>query len=37
MHEDGAGLYDEGVGVIGLLKDPLPHDDLGVAAAFTLL
>jgi hypothetical protein len=36
-HEDGAGLYDEGVGVTGLLQDPHPHTDVGVATSFILL
>jgi hypothetical protein len=36
-HEDGAGLYDEGVGVMGLLHDPHPHTELGLATLFTLL
>jgi hypothetical protein len=36
-YEEGAGLYDEGVGVMGLLQDPHPHTDLGVAILFTLL
>jgi hypothetical protein len=36
-HEEGAGLDDEGVGVMGLLQDPLPHTDLGSTTSFTLL
>jgi hypothetical protein len=36
-HKEGAGLDDEGVGVTGLLQDPHPHIDLGVATLFTLL
>jgi hypothetical protein len=36
-HEEGAGLDDEGVGVMGLLWDPHPHTDLGVATSFALL
>jgi hypothetical protein len=36
-HEDGAGLYDEGVGVMGLLQDPLPHAELGLATSGTHL
>jgi hypothetical protein len=34
---EGVGLYDEGVGVMGLLQDPHPHIDLGVATSFALL
>jgi hypothetical protein len=37
QHEEGAGLDDEGVGVMGLLLDPLPHTDLGSTTSFTLL
>jgi hypothetical protein len=36
-HEEGAWLDDEGVGVTGLLQDPHPHTDLGVATLFALL
>jgi hypothetical protein len=36
-HEDGAGLYDEGVGVTDLLQDPHPHAELGLATSFALL
>jgi hypothetical protein len=36
-HEDGAGLYDEGVGVMGLLQDPHPHAELGLATSGTHL
>jgi hypothetical protein len=36
-HEKGAGLYDEGMGVTGLLQDLHLHIDLGVATSFTLL
>jgi hypothetical protein len=36
-HEDGAGLYDEGVGVIGLLQDPHPHTKFGLATLFARL
>jgi hypothetical protein len=36
-HEEGVGLDDEGVGVMGLLQDPHPHTGLGVATSFTLL
>jgi hypothetical protein len=36
-HEDGVGLYDEGVGVMGLLQDPHPHTELGLATSFALL
>jgi hypothetical protein len=36
-HEEGAGLDDEGVGVTGLLQDPHPHTNLGVATSFALL
>jgi hypothetical protein len=36
-HDDGAGLYYEGVGVTGLLQDPHPHVNLGLATSFTLL
>jgi hypothetical protein len=36
-HEDGVGLYDEGVGVMGLLRDPHPHTELGLATSFALL
>jgi hypothetical protein len=35
--EEGAGLYEEGVGVTGLLQDLHPHTDLGVATSFALL
>jgi hypothetical protein len=35
--EEGAGLYEEGVGVMGLLQDLHPHTDLGVATSFALL
>jgi hypothetical protein len=36
-YEDGAGLYGEGVEVMGLLQDPHPHAKLGLATSFTLL
>jgi hypothetical protein len=36
-HEDGARLYDEGVGMTGLLQDPHSHTNLGVATSFALL
>jgi hypothetical protein len=36
-HEESAGLDDEGVGVTGLLQDPHPHTDLGLATLFALL
>jgi hypothetical protein len=36
-HEDGAGLYNDGVGVTGLLQDPHPHIELGLATSFALL
>jgi hypothetical protein len=38
-HEEGAGLYVEGggVGVTGMLQDPHPLIDLGVATLFALL
>jgi regulator of replication initiation timing len=36
-HEDDAGLYDKGVGVTGLLQDPHPHAELGLATSFALL
>jgi hypothetical protein len=36
-HKDGAGLYDEGVGVTDLLQDPHPHAELGLATSFALL
>jgi hypothetical protein len=36
-HEDNIGLYDEGVGVMGLLQDRHPHVELGPATSFTLL
>jgi hypothetical protein len=36
-HEEGVWLDDEGVGVTGLLQDPHPHADLGVATLFVLL
>jgi hypothetical protein len=36
-HEDCAGLYDEGVGVMGLLQDLHPHAELGLANSFALL
>jgi hypothetical protein len=36
-HEDGAGLYDEGVGVMGLLQDPHPHTKFGLATLFARL
>jgi hypothetical protein len=36
-YEEGAWLYDEGVGVMGLLQDLHPHTDLGVAISFALL
>jgi hypothetical protein len=36
-HEDGAGLYDEGVGVTDLLQDPHPHVELGLATSFAFL
>jgi hypothetical protein len=36
-HEDGAGLYNDGVGVTGLLQDPHPHTELGLATSFALL
>jgi hypothetical protein len=36
-HEDDAGLYDEGMGVMGLLQDPHSHTNLGVATSFALL
>jgi hypothetical protein len=36
-HEDGVGLHDEGVGVTGLLQDPHPHTELGLATSFALL
>jgi hypothetical protein len=28
-HEEGVGMDDEGVGVMGLLQDPHRHTDLG--------
>jgi hypothetical protein len=36
-HGEGAGLYDKGVGVAGLLQDPHPHTDLEVTTSFALL
>jgi hypothetical protein len=36
-HEDDAGLYDEGAGVMSLLKDTHPHTELGLATSFSLL
>jgi hypothetical protein len=36
-HDEGVGLDDEGVGVMGLLQDSHPHVDLGVATSFALL
>jgi hypothetical protein len=36
-HEDDAGLYDEGAGVMSLLKDTHPHAELGLATLFSLL
>jgi hypothetical protein len=36
-HGEGAGLYDKGVGVAGLLQDPHPHIDLEVTTSFALL
>jgi hypothetical protein len=36
-HKEGVGLYNEGVEVTGLLQDPHPHTDLGVATSFALL
>jgi hypothetical protein len=36
-HEKGVGLDDERVGVTGLLQDPHPHTDLGVATLFAFL
>jgi hypothetical protein len=36
-HEEGVGLDDEWVGVTGLLQDPHPHTDLGVATLFAFL
>jgi hypothetical protein len=36
-HEDGVGLYNDGVGVTGLLQDPHPHIELGLATSFALL
>jgi hypothetical protein len=36
-HEEGVGLDDERVGVTGLLQDPHPHTDLGVATLFAFL
>jgi hypothetical protein len=36
-HEDGAGLYDEGWRVTGLLQDLHPHTELGLATSFALL
>jgi hypothetical protein len=36
-HEEGVELDDEGVGVMGLLQDPHPHTNLGVATSFALL
>jgi hypothetical protein len=36
-HEDGVGLYNEGVGMMGLLQDPHPHAELGLATSFALL
>jgi hypothetical protein len=36
-HKDSVGLYNEGVGVTGLLQDPHPHAELGLATSFTLL
>jgi hypothetical protein len=36
-NEDNVGLYNEGVGVIGLLQDPYPHSELGLATSFALL
>jgi hypothetical protein len=36
-HKEGAVLDDEAVGVMGLLQDPHPHTDLGVATSFALL
>jgi hypothetical protein len=36
-HEEGAGLYDEGVGVTSLLQDLHPHTNLGVSTSFALL
>jgi hypothetical protein len=31
------GLYDEGLGLTGLLQDLHPHTDLGVATSSALL
>jgi hypothetical protein len=36
-HVEGVGPYDEGMGVKGLLHDPHPHTDLGVATSFALM
>jgi hypothetical protein len=30
-------LYDEGMGVTGMLQDPHPHAELGLATSFALL
>jgi hypothetical protein len=36
-HEEGVGLDNEGIGVMGLLQDPHPHTNLGTTTSFALL
>jgi hypothetical protein len=36
-HEEGVELDYEGMRLTGLLQDPHPHTDLGVATSFALL
>jgi hypothetical protein len=36
-HEEGEEGHDEGVGLTGLLQDPHPHVELGLATSFAHL